>query len=308
MGSVHERFMFIQDKQIRTQLNSLSDANLHLIYIDVLELLQIPEPSIAINYYNREDKIAFLCSHLNNATKQGEILLDYLALALKEHSSWAVPKQLFEWIDSQNHRQCIFFWIFIQPILSEKKDYFGQPISRYATFGMPISPSNAKRCLELAIDFFNVWKVDHSIKIDAIFQARAAWERASKFKHKMLRKLENDSPELTTWFDDNSKKYLSFDLCQLLEISTFEEKLPLVLAKIDAWNVPDAQKTVSLDKAYSAMAGKKFRQKSADQKGANFWLGAEQVRMISLIAKNKKMSERDTLLSLISDAYIKTVK
>ena len=227
---------------------------------------------------------------------------------LDNFSSLKIPEQNFEWIDPKNHRQCIFFWLFIQSIPTQgellKVDKWDRVINVYSDLGLPPTPSSAKTCLELVRDFFYLWNIDQTTKINFIYEAKLEWEKVSRFKHKTLKKLEKDIPELTEWFDENSTKYLSFNLYKI-EIKTFAEKLPLVLAKIDSWRVPDSVKTVSLDKAYAAIAGKKYKQKPSDQKGANFWLGAEQIRMLSQIAKKKKMSEKDTLLSLINDAYIK---
>jgi hypothetical protein len=296
-------------EQICEKLSKLSNVNLHLVYIRVLARNLIPPPPMVIPYHCCEDKVKALSFYLAQDSYQAQTLFNEVKFMLDDFSSSKIPEQNFEWIDPKNHRQCIFFWLLIQSILTQgiflKMDRWGNVISVYSDLGLPPTPSSAKTCLELARDFFYLWDIDQTTKINFIYNAKLEWEKASKFKHRTLKKLEKDIPELTAWFDENSTKYLPFNLYKI-EIKTFAEKLPLVLAEIDSWLVPQSEKTVSLDKAYTAMAGKKYKQKPSDQKGANFWLGAEQIRMISQIAQKKKMSERDTLLSLISDAYIKT--
>ncbi len=294
--------------QISEQLHKLSKVRLHFIYAVLIDTGVLPRPLAFIPYDCHEDKIRHVIFHLTHDQMRGHALLSNIKFMLDNDFHPTIPEQNFEWIDLKNHRQCIYFWLYIRslkpPAALVQTDRWGNEITIYDNLGLPPMPSSAKTCIELAKDFLYIWNVDQTTKIHFIQESRLAWEKASKFKHKMLKNLQKDIPELTLWFDEYSYKNFLFSLPKI-EINTFSEKLPLVLAKIDSWNTPDTQKIVALDKAYNSMAGKKFKQKPTDQRGANFWLGADQIRMISQIAKQKKMSERDALLSLINDAYIK---
>ncbi|TXH96987.1 MAG: hypothetical protein E6Q75_06030 [Rheinheimera sp.] len=294
--------------EICENLEKLSHEKLHLVYIRTLNTGLIPKLPIEIPYNCNADKISHLKFHMSQDSLQAKALFDYVESIMKIFHE-PIPEQNFEWIDPKNQRQCIYLWLFIQTIptlgILQKTDKWGRVINAYPDLSMPSSPSCAKTCLELAKDFFNLWNMDQPTRIEAIEQAKLGWIKASKFKHKMIKNLEKGIPELTSWFENYSAKYSLPNLSNI-EMATFAEKLPLVLAKIDMWNITDSEKIVILNKAYNAMASQKFKQKPDDQKGANFWLGATHIRMISHIAKKKKMSERDILLSLINDAYIKT--
>lgn len=139
-------------------------------------------------------------------------------------------------------------------------------------------------------------------------ELRHKWELSTKFKHKMLKALEQDDDQVTQWFWEYSRRFAGNFLNFYINFDTFREKLSLVQAMCDRLELADSDKTLAFNKAYSAFHAKKFKEKPKNLKGANFWLGPEQIRMLNEIAWRKKLSEKDALYSLVNDAYLKIIK
>jgi hypothetical protein len=300
--------MSIDNFEFKKKLEDLNDLDLHFLYTRLLQyhwlVLRENQTSITSN----EEKISRILNHQNYAHRKRlnfEVSVDEI---LSQRVSSKIPKENLDWIDPSNYRQCIFVWIVIRNIFTPSIGGLFKYISDYEDHLMTLEPSTASRCCNLALNFMYIWSLNLDYKLQKIAELERHWQQNVAFKHKMLKFIEKGNDETSAWLISYlSCRYQSFPKVHLF-FNTFKEKKPLTLALIDSWFIPDAEKTIALDKAYTAAHGKKFNGKPKNLKGANFWLGAEQVRMLSEIAKKKKLSEKDLLNSLINDTYLHLLK
>jgi hypothetical protein len=291
---------------LKSTLLNLDENDLHFLYI---RLILDGHIAHGIRTLTNDDKINQILQFAGNydyVAKQN-IVKDILA----SRGGARVPESSIDWIDPTNERLCIFLWISASITLPPKQiakyDRWGSPISNYEIHLMPLKPSNSSSCLKYFHDFLYVFYRPVSVKIEILNEARLQWEKATKFNHKMLKALDVNNDQVTRWFWTYSHKFLG-NRIHSLDFDTFKERLPLVQAMWDKWEVSESDKIIALNKAYSAFHAKKFKEKPTNLKGANFWLGPEQIRMLNEIASRKKLSEKDALHSLVNDAYLKFIK
>jgi hypothetical protein len=296
--------MSIENLKFKKKLEDLNDLDLHFLYTRLLQyqwlVLRENQTSITSN----EEKISRILNHQNYAHRDRgsfEVPVDHI---LSQRDSSKIPKENLDWIDPSNYRQCVFIWMAISNFSTPIQKDWARVVSDYEIHLMALEPSTSSNCHNLTIDFMYIWSVSLDNKLRWLASLRSKWQEIAGFKHKMLKFIEKGNDETSAWLISYfSYRYQIFPKVHLF-FNTFKEKQPLALALIDSWNISDAEKTIALDKAYTAAHGKKFNEKPKNLKGANFWLGAEQVRMLSEIAKKKKLSEKDLLNSLINDTYL----
>jgi hypothetical protein len=300
--------MSIENLKLKKKLEDLNDLDLHFLYTRLLQFKWIFLQENTTSVTSNEEKISRILHHHNYAQHDRvsfEVAVDEI---LSQRDRSKIPKENLDWIDPSNYRQCVFIWMAISNFSTPNKDNWARVVSDYKIHLMALEPSTPSNCHNLTIDFMYIWSVSLDNKLTWLASLRSQWQEIAEFKHKMLKFIEKGNDETSAWIISYlSSKSKTFPNVQLF-FNTFKEKKPLALALIDSWNIPDAEKTIALDKAYTAAHGKKFNGKPKNLKGANFWLGAEQVRMLSEIAKKKKLSEKDLLNSLINDTYLHLLK
>lgn len=296
--------------ELETTLRELDSVDLHFVYVRLVAKGFIHYNISYVSDAKKLDDIISIFKYSMNAN------IDQIILGiLNERATAVMPKAETEWIDVKNERLCVFLWLSVQKISPK---YFPPDIylynqqnrsnNCYPSHLMPMNPSNAASCIQLVFDFFYIHTAPLDLKIQGLRKLRQDWEKTNKFKHKMLKALEQDNDQVTQWFWEYSRR-LPAELSYIpIDFDTFREKLRLVQAFCDCLNLEDADKTLALNKAYSAFHAKKFKEKPKNLKGANFWLGPEQIRMLNEIAWRKKLSEKDALYSLVNDAYLKIIK
>jgi len=293
--------------ELEATLRKLDPIDLHFVYIRLIFERLIEHNPYVLTDDIKLDQIIWLLKDRNIYNIQ-QVILGFL----DQRESALIPKIHTEWIDANNERLCIFLWVSLLRIYPPEEltwfDRWGIKMSHYQIHLMPMKPSSAASCLKLVLDFFYVFSSPCAIKIDLLNKLRQDWEQAAKFKHKMFKALEQGNDQITRWFWEYSIRFPGRFLNFRLDFETFAEKLSLVQALCDSLELPEADKSLILNKAYSAYHAKKFKEKPKNLKGANFWLGPEQIRMLNEIAWRKKLSEKDALYSLVNDAYLKIIK
>lgn len=293
---------------LRSTLLQLDTVDLHFIYIRVVFAVGVAN-QVAMNH--DFEKIEFILRVVQN--NSASVTEHFIKTMLDAREPMKGYKKNTEWVDPTNKRLCIFLWLSAlkysptrQLNQSGVSDLFGNKERLYDLYQMPNNPSNSSQCFEFFDAFLYI--IDNiPLKIQLIDQIRARWEQETQFKHKMLKALEIDDVQVTQWIWEYSSRIPGFQF-NAINFNTFKEKLPLIQAFYDKLDINNSDKILVLNKAYSAFHAKKFKQKSKNIKGANFWLGPEQVRRLNAIASQKKLSEKDALYSLIEDNYLKLLK
>lgn len=294
--------------------NSVSSLEATLRKLNSIDIHFVYTGAVFANFFNH--KVENLSDEMKlneiiSALKSGfnHTMPTIILNILNQRESAKIEQTETEWIDIKNERLCVFLWLSLQKTHTPyETTIFPIQQSDYQSHLMPMRPPSAAACLKLFLDFFYVFSAPMHIKIQRLRELRNKWEQVNKFKHKMLKVLEQDNDQVTQWFWEYSKRFQGNLLNIYIDFYTFRDKLNLVQAICDGLNLADADKTLALNKAYSAFHAKKFKEKPKNLKGANFWLGPEQIRMLNEIAWRKKLSEKDALYSLVNDAYLKIIK
>lgn len=291
--------------ELEVTLRKLVPLDLHFLYINLVFRKYIQHNPSVMTDDIKIGQIIWVAK--NNSESIEAVILEIL----DKRESSAIPPIETEWIDPKNERLCVFLWLSLLNVYPPEEaawlDRWGGKMTNYQIHLMPMKPSSAASCLRLFLDFLYVFHRTLDVKLDLLNEFRNEWERVSKFKHKMLKALEINDNQVTRWFWAYSFKSLGNRIYSL-DFDTFKEKLPFVQALYDISGLTDSDKIIALNKTYSAFHAKKFKEKPINLKGANFWLGPEQIRMLNEIASKKKLSEKDALHSLVNDAYLKLIK
>lgn len=294
--------------KLEVTLRKLDPVDLHFLYMRLVFKGGYIEQSLTEVADNiKMSQIMWLAENRDFADIEAVIreILDSREYAI-------LPQTATEWIDPKNKRLCVFLWLSLLRKFPPEEfswyDRWGRQLSHYQMHLMPMKPSSAESCLKFFLDFFYIFTQPVSFKLAVLNELRYEWEQTAQFKHKMLKALGEDNDLVTRWFWEYSTRLPSRSMNFVLDFETFKDKLSLVQVVCDSLTIPVADKILALNKAYSAFHAKKFKEKPKNLKGANFWLGPEQIRMLNEIACKKKISEKDALRSLVHDAYLKLNK
>ena len=261
--------------------------------------IQRIEQYFAKNFHSENDRLQF-------------------AMSILSHYAYvSIPEKCFDWIDVKNARQCYLLWSVIKrmPPSNVIKYYApelfpspGNPDasapSEYDKLNLPAQPSNAADCKAYLINFFQIMDLPKQSKIDQIDALKSVWKIANQFNHKIFKHLNQDNVEHSKWFWNYLIDHLGVP-CWYLKPVNDSEYLPCARAIFDAWQESTAAKILALDKAYSAFHSKKFKLKPAREKGANIWLGADEMNQLTVIAEKKGISVKLLLKRLINSEFIK---
>tara|TARA_R110000796_G_scaffold102044_14_gene210921 strand:- start:1016 stop:1918 length:903 start_codon:yes stop_codon:yes gene_type:complete len=285
-----------------SKLKNLSDDDLNFLFVRIT--MNSGAHPLESPLQSNEAKINHIL-HIRPTNMAQETVVDNI---LNQRDNSKIPKEHLDWIDPDNHRQCIYIWLFInnlyRPAESAQTDMWGNTMTVYQEHYLALNPISASNCYDLSVHFFYIWNTGLNDKINWLSSIKQSWEGHMQFSHKMLKFIEKDNDDISIWLLNYLfQRYDSLPK-NVSPIETFKEKLNLVQATIDQWSIFPAEKTIALNKAYTAAHGKKFKSKPKHLKGANFWLGAEQVRMLTEIADKKKIAQKDVLNSLINEKYI----
>ena len=221
------------------------------------------------------------------------------------------------WIDAKNKILCTYLWLLLSngrfpqadSNMSLSAELHTNIFPSYVSMELPSGPTNSSECLQWFNDYFYLLPYQLEIKIKFLKQFRQDWEYQLKFKHKMLRRLEDDNDEVTSWFWNYMQfSDYNYPLPANFNFDTFQDKLALTFGMIYFMRLSYAEKIIKLDKAYSAYHSKKFKEKPKHLQGENFWLGSQELRMLNSISTRNKLSDKDCLRKLIHDAYLKVEK
>lgn len=237
--------------ELEATLRKLDPIDLHFVYIRLIFERLIEHNPYVLTDDIKLDQIIWLLKDRNIYNIQ-QVILGFL----DQRESALIPKIHTEWIDANNERLCIFLWVSLLRIYPPEEltwfDRWGIKMSHYQIHLMPMKPSSAASCLKLVLDFFYVFSSPCAIKIDLLNKLRQDWEQAAKFKHKMFKALEQGNDQITRWFWEYSIRFPGRFLNFRLDFETFAEKLSLVQALCDSLELPEADKSLILNKAYSA--------------------------------------------------------
>lgn len=296
--------------EISEKLHKLSDEELHLVYLRTPSNNYENEDNKKFDFNVRLEKIdAILKSIKRSSPGRQASFWDITEKLLAES---AFNKELLNWISKDEAHICIFSWLYISNMQEGeiKKSRFALVHSDYNKLLLPRSPSCADECYKLIHSFFYLWNVSESTKINLLNLMKASYQNARGFKHKMLNHLKKFSEAESEWLMGymNTHYGLSGPMPDTGLFHTFKEKNILLFAYLDLCINNVDNKIIYLNRVYSAYHAKKFKEKPKNLKGANFWLGPEQIRMLNEIAWRKKLSDKDALYSLVNDAYLKIIK
>lgn len=328
----------MSDKHWLKKLNLKNLNRLHFFntYLSKRNLLKI---SLSINDYEEpgftrrknlnhnslsHQAVISIERYFNNEFPTDEARLERAIYLDEIYASSTISENYFNWIDQDNPRQCYFVWsvarlttfsLYDKDQLSAKDFIVDTKPLRLKRFRtdytkynlLTQNPCNSLDCKENLVSFIHIWDKTLEFKIEYMECLKEKWKEVNQFNHKIFKHLSQDNTEHTKWFWnyllDNTETPHSF-----LSPMADSEYLPCARAIFDIWPESSAEKTLILNKAYNAFHSKKFKLKPEREKGANIWLGADEMNQLLEISNKKGISPKLTLKRLINLEFAKISK
>lgn len=237
----------------------------------------------------------------------------------------------FEWISSDNQRQCNFIWTYLRisderhgtleykqslTITNEHEEFdekdrrrlsvvdiFGLKPNIYESLGLPtlVDGSHAKK--ECIIRFFDLWDVSRKKKEDQIEAFKHAWDKI-KNKSTMADWL-NKNDNMAGWaWSYTLKRFLSFDTPVWVDLSNSkndEKEKDALITLYDMLSIKDqALLMASLRKSGAVQ---KHRVNSDNRKSMSIPLSDEHKDMLKQIARDSNRKIYQVVEEMIEKAY-----
>lgn len=299
------------------KLNLKNKNKLHFIHRYLLSKNIIPYPN-SIQDYPEDQIVRDIEFYFNNTYSSNTERLDRATYLDELYTSTSISEKNFDWIDENNPRQCYYIWASIRLISIAKEgainvqdiivDVTRRPTlfhkKEYEKYILIKNPGNGPECREYIINFFHMWNIPQRLKTDYLDCLKDNWRNANQFKHKIFKHLNPDNLEHTKWFWNYLVDTAGVP-CWFLSPVTDSEYLHCARAIFDIWPESSAEKTLTLNRAYSSFHSKKFKLKPEKERGANVWLGADEMNQLTEIAGKKGISVKLMLKRLINSEFIK---